>query len=178
MTNSTALGMLIGGLLFISITLLPTLVLSFRPKIYLTGRPIGFLLLLCVVALTVVMGLMALRTFYIFQDGSSIMAAHLQSVSILMITIYVSGLLICAIFWFAFARHLLIFHHSTQSEQVERTLRDEGWLISRHKRLNWTILTCSKKEVIATVKSARILGSLYVRVSHSRLRTVIGHMIH
>ena len=177
MTNSTALSMLIGGLLFISITLLPTLVLSFRPKIYLTGRPIGFLLLLCVVALTVVMGLMALRTFNIFKDGSSIMAAHLQTVSILMITIYVSGLLICAILWFAFARHLLIFHHSTQSDQVERTLRDEGWLISRHKKLNWMILTCSKNEVTATVISARRMGSLYVRVSNSRLRSVIGHMI-
>lgn len=174
MTNSTALGMLIGGLLSISIMSLPTLVLSFRPKIYLTGRPIGFLLLICVIALTVVMALM---TFNIFRDGSSLMAAHWQTVCILLFTIYVSGIIICAIFWFAFARHLLVFHRSTQSDQVERALRDEGWLISRHKRLNWTILTCSKNEVTATVKSARILGSLYVQVSHSRLRSVIGQMI-
>jgi hypothetical protein len=123
------------------------------------------------------MVVMALMTSNIFRDEGSFMAAHWQTVCISMVTIYVSGVFICAIFWFAIARHLLIFHRSNKFDQVEQAVRDEGWLISRHKRLNWTILTCSKNDVTATIKSARILGSLYVRVSNSRLRSVIGHMI-
>ncbi len=173
MTNSTAY-MIIGGVSAILILSLPTLVLSFRPKINLTGRTIGIFLLLCVVALTVVMVQVTLINY---GDGVSNLQPHWQTIYFSFIAIYVSGLLLCAFFWFGIARHLLIFHHSTPPDQIERVLRDEGWLISRHKKLNWTILTCSKNEVTATVISARRMGSLYVRVSNSRLRSVIGHMI-
>lgn len=176
MSLTAILYIIIGFSSAILLMLFPVLVLSKRPRTYLTGRHIGFFLILCVASLTAVIGSLV-PSMIANGGGESMLSSHWRSISNYFIGIYIFGLILSAVFWFMIARHLLIFHHSATSNKVEQALRDEGWSISRHKILSWTILTCSKNEVRETVKIAREWGCLYLVVSNLQLRSVIANRI-